>query len=185
MRETSKQNLAILFITIIVTATIFFFIRFIQPAITEFKELSAMIKREKEKILLLKEYKAKSESLIQAYLSLGDQVNDIYLALPDNSQAAQLVSILDVIFVGNEIPLSYLSFTETNQEGQNYIDIKTNFFATYEGFKNWVKEIEKELRLIDLIRVRIEESSDQKSVLKRFDVEMRAYFFNNNQAEAI
>ena len=183
MKETSKQNLAILLITILVAATIFLFIRFIQPAITESKGLSVKIAEEKEKISLLQEYKAKSESLVQAYFDLGEQVNDIYLALPDDSQTAQLIATLDAISKRTEIPFSYLSFTESKQEGQDYLEIKTSFTTTYENFKNWLAEIERELRLIDLTRVNIEVGRDAKSSLNKFDVEMRAYFLNISEVK--
>jgi len=183
MKETSKQNLAILSITILVAVTIFLFARFIHPAINQLKELSVKIAEEKEKIILLQEYKAKSESLIQTYLSLGDQVNDIYLALPDDSQTAQLLAIFNAISKKTGTSFSNLSFTETTQDGQDYIEIKTSFSAKYEDFKKWLEEIEKELRLIDLTRVGLEAGSDPKSTSKKFDIEMRAYFFSNDEAK--
>ena len=179
MKETSKQNLAILFITILVTGAIFVFIRFVQPSINELKELAVKIAEEKEKIILIKEYKAKSESLIQAYASLGDQIDDVNLALPDNSQAAQLLAVFDAISEKTGISLSYLSFNEGVQDEQGFLDIKTSFFAKYEDFKKWVEEIEKELRLIDLTKVGIENSKDSKKPLTKYDIEMRAYFVAN------
>lgn len=180
MTETSKQNLSILLITLLAAATIFIFARFIEPAINEAKELSAKIKEEQEKILLLQEYKAKSESLIQSYANLGEQVNDVHLALPNDSQAAQVLAILDAISKKTNIYFSNLVFTEGSQEGQNYLEIKTVFSADYEDFKKWLSEIEKELRLIDLTRVNIKRYDSAKTTKIEYNIVMRAYFLKSD-----
>jgi len=97
MTETTKQNLSILLITLLLVGTIFLFARFIKPSFDNTKELMLEIKKTEESIQLLQEYKAKSESLIQSYLNLGDQVESINLALPDNPQTAQVLATLDMI----------------------------------------------------------------------------------------
>ncbi|MDD5760756.1 MAG: type 4a pilus biogenesis protein PilO [Candidatus Pacebacteria bacterium] len=180
MTETSKQNLAILFITLMLAATIFLFARFLQPAINQAKELSAKIKEEQEKIRLLQDYKTKSELLVQTYANLGEQVNDVHLALPDDPQAAQVLAILDAISKKTNIYFSNLTFTEGSQEGQNYLEIKTVFFANYEDFKKWIAEIEKELRLIDLTRISIKQSDSPKSTVMEYDLVMRVYFIGSD-----
>ncbi|MDD3098501.1 MAG: type 4a pilus biogenesis protein PilO [Candidatus Pacebacteria bacterium] len=181
MTETSKQNLAILAITFLLAATVFIFASFIQPTINESKRLSLEIKEEKEKILLLQEYKIKSESLIQSYQSLGDQVNDIHIALPDNPQTAQVLAILDVIAKNTKISFSGLSFTEGIKDDQDYLEIRVRFSSSYEDFKNWLNEIEKELRLIDLVRVNIRPASSQsKQLIMEFNVTLHTYFLSNN-----
>ncbi|MFA5360769.1 MAG: type 4a pilus biogenesis protein PilO [Candidatus Paceibacterota bacterium] len=180
MTETSKQNFAILFITLLLVATIFLFARFIQPAINQAKELSAGIKEEQEKIRILQEYKAKAESLVQTYANLGEQVNDVHLALPDDPQTAQVLAILDAISKKTNIYFSDLTFTEGSQEGQNYLEIKTVFTANYEDFKKWIDEIEKELRLIDLTKINIKRSDSLKSTLIEYSIVMRVYFLSSN-----
>lgn len=159
MTETTKQNLSILLITLLVAGTIFLLAHFIKPSFGETKELILKIKEEKENIILLQEYKAKSESLIQDYLNLGDQVDSINLALPDNAQTAQVLATLDMISKNTGISLSSLTFREFTKNDQNYLEIKTRFSATYDDFKKWIEEIEKELRITDITK------SNTKSVV--------------------
>jgi len=181
MTETTKQNLSILLITLLIAGTIFLFAHFIKPSFDKTKEFSLKIKETKENIVLLQEYKAKSESLIQSYLNLGDQVDSINLALPDNAQTAQVLATLDMISKNTEISLSTLIFREITKDGQNYLEIKTRFSATYENFKKWIEEVEKELRITDLTKSNIQTITSSKtktSNILEYDITLVTYFLS-------
>ena len=181
MTETTKQNLSILLITLLIAGTIFLFARFIKPSFDETKEFSLKIKETKESIALLQEYKAKSESLIQSYLNLGDQVDNINLALPDNAQTAQVLATLDAISKNAGISLSTLTFGEFTKDDQSYLEIKTRFSATYDDFKKWIEEIEKELRIIDLTKSNIKSvvsSKGKTSNILEYNVTLITYFLS-------
>jgi len=181
MTETTKQNLSILLITLLIAGTIFLFAHFIKPSFDKTKEFSLKIKETKENIVLLQEYKAKSESLIQSYLNLGDQVDSINLALPDNAQTAQVLATLDMISKNTEISLSTLIFREIAKDGQNYLEIKTRFSATYENFKKWIEEVEKELRITDLTKSNIQTITSSKtktSNILEYDITLVTYFLS-------
>jgi len=181
MTETTKQNLSILLITLLVIGTIFLFARFIKPSFDSIKELKSEIKKAEENIKLLQEYKAKSGSLIQSYLDLGDQVESINLALPDNPQTAQVLATLDIISKSTEISLNSLTFREFTKDDQNYLEIKTRFSATYDNAKKWIEEIEKELRVIDLTKSNIKSNTSSKgkvSNILEYNVTLLTYFLS-------
>jgi len=181
MTETTKQNLSILFITLLVAGTIFLLARFIKPSFDETKELSLKIEETRGSIILLQEYKAKSESLIQSYLNLGDEVDNINLALPDNAQTAQVLATLDMISKNSGISLSSLVFREITKDGQNYLEIKTRFSATYGDFKKWIEEIEKELRIIDITQSNIKTNISSKgkvSDVLEYNITLVTYFLS-------
>jgi len=181
MTETTKQNLSILLITLLVIGTIFLFARFIKPSFDHVKELNLEIKKTKENIKLLQEYKAKSESLIQSYLNLGDQVESINLALPDSPQTAQVLATLDIISKNIGISLNNLTFREFIKNDQNYLEIKTSFAATYDDAKKWIEEVEKELRIIDLAKSNIKSSISSKgkaSDILEYNITLLTYFLS-------
>jgi len=180
MTETTKQNFSILSITLLIAATIFLLIRFINPSFDRMKGLASKIKETEEKIILLNEYKAKSESLIQSYLNLGDQIDDINLALPDNPQTAQVLAFLDVISKNTGILLTTLTFQENTKDGENYLEIKTSFSATYENFKKWLDQVEKELRVMDLTKVNIKSVGQQKSQILEYNLTLQTYFLTSD-----
>ena len=181
MTETTKQNLSILLITLLIAGTIFLFAHFIKPSFDKTKELSLKIKETKENIVLLQEYKAKSESLIQSYLNLGDEVDSINLALPDNAQTAQVLATLDIISKNTGISLSTLIFREITKNEQNQLEIKVRFSATYENFKKWIEEVEKELRITDLTKSNIQTIASSKtktSNILEYDITLVTYFLS-------
>ncbi len=181
MTETTKQNLSILSITLLIVATIFLLARFIKPSFDKTKELTLEIKETEEKIILLQEYKVKSESLIQSYLNLGDQVENINLALPDNPQTAQVLAVLDIISKNAGISLNSLSFREIAKDSQNHLEIKTRFSATYESAKAWIEEVEKELRIIDLTKSNIKLSVSSKGTVSNileYNITLLTYFLS-------
>ena len=181
MTETTKQNLSILSITLLIAATIFLFARFIKPSFDEIKELTLEIKETEEKIILLQEYKVMSESLIQSYLNLGDQVENINLALPDNPQTAQVLAVLDMISKNTGISLNSLSFREITKDSQNHLEIKTRFSANYENAKEWIEEVEKELRIIDLTKSNIKSTVSSKgkvSNILEYNITLVTYFLS-------
>ncbi len=181
MTETTKQNLSILSITLLIAATIFLLARFIKPSFDKTKELTLEIKETEENIKLLQEHKTKSESLIQSYLNLGDQVESINLALPDNPQTAQVLAVLDMISKKTGISLNSLSFREVTKDSQNHLEIKTRFSATYESAKEWIEEVEKELRIIDITESDIKSSISSKgkvSDILEYNITLVTYFLS-------
>jgi Tfp pilus assembly protein PilO len=181
MTETTKQNFSILLITLLIAGTIFLFASFIKPSFNTTKELSLKIKETKESIKLLQEYKLKSESLIQIYLDLGDQVDDINLALPDDAQTAQILATLDMISKNTGISLSTLTFREITKDEQDQLEIKIKFSSSYENFKKWIEEIEKELRIIDFTKSNIQAmnlSKSKTSNILEYDITLVTYFLS-------
>ena len=181
MTETTKQNLSILSITLLVAATIFLLARFIKPSFDKIKELTLEIKEMEEKIILLQEYKVMSESLILNYLNLGGQVKNINLALPNNSQTAQVLAVLDMISKDTGISLNSLSFREITKDSQNHLEIKTRFSATYKNAKEWIEEVEKELRIIDLTKSNIKSTVSSKgkvSNILEYNITLVTYFLS-------
>ncbi|MGB9726749.1 MAG: type 4a pilus biogenesis protein PilO [Minisyncoccia bacterium] len=165
MRETTKQNLAILFITLFLGGSLYLFVSYINPLIVRSKKLKKEIEEEKLKIIKIEEYRKKSEELIKTYLNLGEEVKKIDLALPKDPQSAQIIAVLDKIFKDNSITINNISFSEGSKNEYKYLEVKLSFIATYEGFKNISQEIEKELRLLDIDKVSIKNISSQMAVI--------------------
>lgn len=157
MTETTKQNLSILAITLLIAASTYIFIHFIRPEIERKNELSAQILETQEKIKLLTDYQAKFKILTQSYQNLGSQIDMINQAIPTDSQTAQVLATLDAISKKNNLVLNNLNFV--NQTGTNNVyntlAIKTSFNTNYDTLKFWLREIEKELRLFDINQVSI------------------------------
>jgi Tfp pilus assembly protein PilO len=170
MTETTKQNLSILTITILIAVSVYVFINFIRPEMEQRKDLVNKINETQEKITMLKDYQAKFNLLIQNYQNLGDKIEMINQALPNEPQTAQVLATLDAISKTTGLPLNSLNFntqTKDNYEKLNLLGIKTDFNASYDTFKVWLGEIEKELRLTNLNKINIKVVSSPSSLGKK------------------
>jgi Tfp pilus assembly protein PilO len=170
MTETTKQNLSIIIITILIAASVYVFINFIRPEMEQRKDLAAKITEAQEKIKILEDYKVKFDLLTQNYQNLGDKIEMINQALPNEPQTAQVLATLDAISKKTGLPLNSLNFntqTKDNYEKLNILGIKTDFNASYDTFKVWLGEIEKELRLFDLNKINIKVVSSPSSLGKK------------------
>jgi Tfp pilus assembly protein PilO len=157
MTETTKQNMSILAITILIAASVYIFINFIKPEMQKKNDLAAQILEEKDKIQILNDYQNKFNILTQNYQNLGNKIDMINQAIPTDSQTAQVLATFDAISKKTNLSLNSLNFiTQTGSNNSyNTLDIKTDFSANYDTFKTWLNEIEKELRLFDINHVTI------------------------------
>lgn len=155
MRETTKQNFSIFLITLLLGAIIYIFITYLKPALDDTKKINKEIAEIKKENEFLQEYQKKAEELVRNYSSLADQIGNIELAIPSHSQTAQILATLDNISRNNGIVLNFLSFDENVVENIGYVTIQTSFTSTYPNIKFWLKELEKELRLMDIEQISI------------------------------
>lgn len=155
MKETTKQNLSIFLITVLLAGNIYIWFNYIKPRLDSVKKLKQDIEEIKKNINFLKEYQKKAGELVQSYSSLSQEISKIDLALPAETQVAQILAILNDISKNNGIILDFLSCDENTGEDLGFLTIHTSFTTTYNNLKNWLKEIEKELRLMDVQEISI------------------------------
>ncbi len=164
MRETTKQNLSILLIIILIAGSLFIYLNSIRPSLAKIKENQKTILETKEKIRLINEYKAKAEQLMNYYASLVSQIENINLALPDEPLSDQILAILNELSEKNNINFLQMSFQESVGEDEiGRVEVRMTFSSNYQGLKNFLNEIEKELRLADLKDLRIKTPVETQS----------------------
>lgn len=151
MRETSKQNIVTLIIILLIIGIVFIYLNSIKPTLKRIKDTQATILETREKIRLLNEYKTKAEQLMNYYSSIINQIENINLALPDDPKTSQILAILDELSKKHQITFSQVTFQElTGEDGIGRVEAKISVYANYQNLKNFLKDIEKELRLADL-----------------------------------
>jgi len=173
MKESSKQSLAILAITVFLSGSLFIFFNVIKPGLSKVKGIIAERQNQEENIKVLEGYKAKSDAIIQRYAEIASQIATINMTLPTEPRPAELLSILDAIARTKGVNLTNVVFKEIkpvvkettvalDQEGvtstkainlgsmkPSILQVNLSFVTSYENFKAFLIEIEKERRLMD------------------------------------
>jgi len=197
MRESSRQTLAILGITFFIAGAIFVFFRYLKPAYADFNAKEALRHNKIESIQLLNEYKTKSDEIVAKYEQMGDKINSINAALPINAQPAEVLAILDVVSKTKGLNVSSVVFkeidnqlTDETQSGLKTIKVDVVLVGTYDSFKGFITELEKEIRLMDAVSLKFQpvtsaDKTKKSSSLFSFDFSLNAYYqpISNNSVK--
>lgn len=167
MKETTKQNIATLIITILIGSLFFIFINYFKPTLNTLKDTLAKIEITKQKIDLLNDYQNKFNELKETYHDNAEKINQIDLAIPNDSQTGQALAVLDAISKNTGVTPSTIFFATEENENYGTLRINMTFVASYDSLKKWIQEIEKEIRLIDLNNIDISTVSSQEPAIIR------------------
>jgi len=162
MRESSKQVLAIIAITILLVGSLFVYLKMISPAYGRLSEEEIKRQEKETQIKLLNQYKAKFDNLISRYENLGSNLQTINLALPIKSDPATILATLDAMAKKNGLTIGTLTFKEIEPSSQektatstlnlppHTLQVTFDLLGSYESFKNFIKDLESEIRLMDI-----------------------------------
>ncbi len=172
MRETTKQTLAILFITIILGISIFIFLKFTQPMFNNLTSLKTQIIEKQEVKKGLLERKAMLQDIADKYQLLGGDLTKINYALPTKPQLAEVLATIDVIAKQAQVNLNEVSFREINEteagkkNTNSYNTIEVTF-AVEGNFVNtnlFLQEVGQELRIMDVKQVAMKQYNTLQQV---------------------
>jgi len=99
---------------------------------------------------------ARATELLGRYADLDKRARPIAAALPAEPKLEEALAILASLASTNNVQLSQVSFEEIIRRSQTGgaplpVKISVSVNGPYDGFKNWLKGVESELRLMDLV----------------------------------
>lgn len=160
MKETTKQTVAILSITVLLGVSIFVFLKFTLPAFDNFIALKTQITEKQQIKAELTRRKQVVMDIYSKYQTIGADLDRIRLALPSDPQLAEVLSSLNTIASTSNIVLGDISFRELspvkttsktkNQVPYTTIEVTINVEGSFVNIQTFVQEIEREIRIMDI-----------------------------------
>jgi len=163
MKPSTKRMLSILVAIILLIASVFVYTSLIKP---EYKEISAMRDRTATLSQTYNNYESfnkKFQEIFAQYQNLGDLENQLSMILPSKIDAAYAANQISGIAQKNKSNL--LSFT-TRQlaikpgigtvKGIGTLRMEAKLSGSYEDFKMFLRDIESNIMISDLVSLRIE-----------------------------
>jgi len=160
MRETTKQTLAILFITLFLGISLFVFLKFTKPAFDNLSDLKTEIANKQEVKDELIRRKQMVVDVSNKYASLGESLGKIREALPSKPELAKVLAAIDSIARSSNVIVNDISFRELaqvksdtgakNKIPYNIIEVTFSLEGNFVNTKLFMQEIEKELRIMDI-----------------------------------
>jgi len=163
MRETTKQTLSILFITLFLGSSLFIFLKFTKPAFDNLNDLKTEIQNKQEVKNDLAKRKQTVVDVSNKYATLGESLSRIREALPSKPQLAQVLAAIDSIARPSNVIVNDISFRELaqsktdselkNKVFYNTIEVTFSLEGNFVNTKLFMQEIEKELRIMDIKQI--------------------------------
>jgi len=201
MRNTTLIYLSFLIIIVLFGASIYIFFSLglnewnkVQESRTELAEREMVLDYLNELITKFREQLSYSNDIDQ-------QISLIEATLPSSMKMSEIVAIVEALAQEANVEISQMSFTtlsqnqtlETSQpEGlmtsnnlPQIITVELNAKANYSDFKNFISNIEKEQRLIDLQAIdmnsQAQEDSQESSQNFNLRLSLNTYYINKPQ----
>ncbi|MFN7088317.1 MAG: type 4a pilus biogenesis protein PilO [Candidatus Paceibacteria bacterium] len=142
-------------------------------ALPKWRAVQALRIEKDEKIALrnqLAQISAKAQELLARFEDLDRQSEPIDRALPSEPRLPEMLAILSSLAAKNNLAISQVNFDDILTrperalvEAHKAVPIKINVYLAgrYPDFKNWLRALESELRLIDVEELNIQSLSDK------------------------
>lgn len=193
MKETTKQSVSILAITMIFASAIFVLNKFTLVAFSEYQKNKIEIQEKKEALKQIKNFRQLAEELNNKYNSLGGDFYKIVEAVPSSPNFPSLLATIDTIARSTNVSIKDISFRDVinkknNSDLYSIAEINLNMAGNYADIANFFSETEKELRLMDLISINMKKTKGitnikNKQVVSDFieiNAVLNAYYQNIN-----
>lgn len=193
MKETTKQSVSILMITLVFASAIFVLNKFTLVAFSEYQKNKISIQEKKESLKEVDSFRKLAEELNNKYNTLGGDFYKITEAIPTSPKFADLLATLDSIARLTNVTVKDIAFRDIankklNSDLYSLAEISLNITGSYGNISNFFAETEKELRLMDVVNLSmkktkgIEVVKGKQSVNEFLEVNaiIQAYYQNSN-----
>lgn len=142
------------------------FLFLVLPEFQNFRGLKKEIKEQQDVII-------NKQGVLELIDSLDrSKISRLEYLMPDNAQEPELLVQAEQLAAQSNMALSSIDFRINKDKGE--VVISEELSGTYENFKDFLDNLEKNLRLMDILSINISQI-DKSSDLK-FNLEIRAYF---------
>lgn len=149
----------------------------IAPAIKDISDIKKSIEVYKKRIDVNDRYIKKIEDLIEKRDSYSTKLQRVEKIIPDNPEISAILSFLEETARINEMRIEDLAtFQKIRGRDEDIFKVINFSFilqGEYEGFKNFLEEVEKSERLIEVRRISIEETQTNDL----FTIRAIAYYY--------
>ncbi len=154
MKETTKQSISILGITLIFAVSIFVLNKFTLASFSEYQQNKIEIQEKKEALIEVDNFRKLAEELNNKYNSIGGDFYKITEAVPTTPRFSELLAIVDSIARQVGVTVRDISFRDipnkkVNSNLHSLVEISVNISGSYENVSSFFAETEKELRIMD------------------------------------
>lgn len=199
MKQSVKRLISMVVSLIFLVGAFVLFFYFVQPAYQDMLDLKSqlgnleVLRAEQEVIF------KNLQGLISTYNESQEVREIVSLALPLNPSVAEFVAQINGLAINNNLTAQFYSISpilepviseeDRRQEGKeksitnvkpvNTISFSARLSGSYSDFKNFLKQLETNVRVFDIKTISIQPASQENSDLYFYDLTVETYYQYN------
>jgi Tfp pilus assembly protein PilO len=161
MNYTTKRNISLVIVFILVAAALGIFFGLDWPAFKRIGELNRKISQEKTQYEDQYQAVQIAKTIINQYKSLTGVSQTISMSIPRDTEIQNILAQINSISTQSGLTVQSINFetlsSQTNSKeivkGNKTVQIDASLLGTYEGFKTWLSALESNIRLMDMTKI--------------------------------
>jgi len=159
MKYTTKRNISLVIVVILIIAALGVFFGLDWPAFKKIGELNGKISQEKSQYEEQYEAVQIAKSIINQYKSLTGVSQTISLSVPREAEIQNVLAQINKIAIQSGLTTQSVNFEnitvaqskkETLVKNNQITRVDISLLGSYESFKTWLSAIESNIRLMDV-----------------------------------
>lgn len=155
------------------------------PGVQGTLNLREQVKKQREKFSEKQELLAKMEKLNQLYEENQENLEKVNYILPSGLDMPNLIVQLEALVFGGGLILEEIEFSRTkdilDQDKVQELDYKIltislKLIGTYPSFENFLKTLEENMRLMDVVSIDFSSQSEESFELFNFSLQIKTYY---------
>lgn len=171
MKLSTQRSISILASILLILVSLWFAFSIDWPVIEKALILHQTLKAQEERYNTQKERLDIAKSLIETYRASPQLAELISSALPLRQETPEIIAQLATIAAQNNVIIGSMSFSEagirpgakkrreTLQKGYATITVQMELTARYQNFRNWLRMLENNIRLMDVKQITVSGSA--------------------------
>lgn len=194
MKPASQRALSFIISLAFLVASVIVYGMFIVPTNESVQVLRGVVVLKNSELKQQETALNNLNELLKEFNDLADVQEKMALSLPSDPNVAQVVNTLSGLSAVNNVPIKNISVQINAAKKdpmqpsyvQNLGNLKSNFvvIGSYDNLKNFIRQIEQNVRLMDIQQIGISEEKQNNSPLSTatssrqysFSIDLRAYF---------
>jgi Tfp pilus assembly protein PilO len=190
MKYTTKRNISLVIVIILVGAALSVFFGLDWPAFKKIGELNGKMSQEKEQYEEQYEAVQIAKSIINQYKSLSNVSQTISLSIPRDAEVQNVLAQINKISIQAGLTTQSLNFENvTVAQPKKEVLVKNNqitrvdvsLLGSYDSFKTWLSAIESNIRLMDVQSISFSgiatsDTSNKDLGIFNFKVSLNVYY---------
>jgi Tfp pilus assembly protein PilO len=179
---------------------------FVQPTYSEIKNLMLEIEAKEDTLEKKQKLVVDIEKLVSQYEDIEGRVNKVFYALPNEAEIPNVLVQLEALASENGMIFESSNFSKVQQSAQNKatsgnnaasssettnqqniieqirsVSIDINLTGSYENFKNYLKSLENNIRIMDIMSISFSSSSsfseeEETSDNFSYSIQLKVYY---------